>query len=88
MPTRSIPCINCITMAICNAIMHQPEKKFGMNAFQVYKRCPLIKQHIEEHWTIQENITTWRVSLKPIQVFFVDEIKDTYFITDDPDQLS
>jgi len=66
----TIPCHNCITMAICNALMHRPEEKMGMNAWTVYKRCSTVKDYVDEHYVAQIDRSTWKTSLIAIQVYF------------------
>ena len=72
-----MPCVDCVTMAMCNAIMHQPEKKPGLNAFSIYRKCNLIRTYVDKHYVTQVNETTWKTSFMCIQTFFmgVDSIK-------------
>ena len=80
-----MPCVDCITMAICNALMHRPEEKRGMNALSVYRRCSDIKDYVDEHHVTQIDKTTWKTSLMCIQVFFMGaDYTNPFVISDNP----
>jgi len=66
----NMPCVDCIVMAICNAIMHQPEQQIGMNAWKIYKRCRDIKTYIDNYYVTQVETNVWKTSLMCIQVYF------------------
>jgi len=66
-----MPCVDCVVMAICNAIMHEPEDHVGINALHVYRRCPTIKDYIDEYHVTQIDKQTWKTSFMCIQVFFI-----------------
>lgn len=76
------PCPLCIVMAMCNAKMHQYEEFRGQNAMQVYRGCQKIRRHIDLFYTTQQDESTWKVSLMPIHRYFMDDIHDTFIITD------
>ena len=68
-----LPCTDCVVMAICNAQMRQVESQLGLNAFNLYKKCSLIKDYIDEHYVTQVDDATWRTSLRPIHNFFIKD---------------
>jgi len=79
----TIPCNDCIVMAMCNAKMHQPEDRRGLNALHIYRSCKLVKNYIDKRYVMRTNKNEWKTSLMAIQVFFIkDYCTNPYVISD------
>ena len=75
-------------MARCNAKMHSDESKNGVNGYNLYRTCDILKRYISKYHTKQVDKHEWKGSLRPIYHFFLGCSVPSYFLTDIPGTIS
>jgi hypothetical protein len=83
--TPLLPCIECITMAICNSYVHQRDKYEA--SLTLYLRCKILHSFIDKHFTTQEDSSVQVISLNPISLFFFKTELEFNNITKNKDPL-